>query len=90
VKAGTGLIVVQDMEQWLALVKTALNLQVLLHGQNILATISFPRRAVLHRVGSEQQILDALVDKEMSQSYFKCSSRIFLIHNTICNSFFVK
>jgi hypothetical protein len=44
VKAGTaGLIVVQDREQWLALVKTALNLQVPSNVGNILATIIFPR-----------------------------------------------
>ena len=85
VKAGTGLIVVQDTEQWLALVETALNLQVPLHVGNILATISLPKRAVLHRAGCEQRILDALVDKEMSHPCFECSSRIFLIHNTVCN-----
>jgi hypothetical protein len=45
VKAGTGLIVVQDREQWLALVKTALNLQVPSNVGNILATIIFPSRA---------------------------------------------
>ena len=80
-KAGTGLNVVQDREQWLALVKTALNLQVPSNVGNILATIIFPRRALLHRVSCEQQILDALV----SHSCFECSSRIFLIHNTVGN-----
>jgi len=85
VKAGTRLIVVQDREQWLALVKTALNLQVPSNVGNILATIIFPRRALLHRVSCEQQILDDLVDKAMSHSCFECSSRIFLIHNSVCN-----
>jgi len=45
VKAGTGLIVVQDREQWLALVNTAVNLQVPSNVGNILATFIFPRRA---------------------------------------------
>ena len=74
-KAGTGLIVVQDKEQWLALVKTALNLQVPSNVGNILPTISFPRRALLHRVSCVQQILDALVDKAVSHSCFECRFR---------------
>jgi hypothetical protein len=40
VKAGTGLIVIQEREQWLALVRTAMNLQVPSDVENILATIS--------------------------------------------------
>jgi hypothetical protein len=77
--------VVWDREKWLALVKTALNLQFPSNVGNILATVIFSRRALLYIVSCEQQILDALVDKAISHSCFECSSRIFLIYKNVCN-----